>query len=178
MLKADLYISVLSIRVGDNWLSVLPGAWSREPSLSKFYKKKKLGQTKLLQEPSSVALRSQIEIGSKIQLQLWGEAINYWPGSLSVSPEPWVPPYLNCGGWGRRSSAWQENFLLDIRCNQPPREKIIRQFLQTVRWKLTCSAPGQDEIGVGMPLSAARFDENASVDAGIIMELFYKSAWS
>ena len=29
-----------------------------------------------------------------------------------------------------------------------------------------------------MPLSARRFDENASVDAGIIMELFYKSAWS
>ena len=66
-----IYIfSLLPIRGGYNWLSVLPGAWSLEPSLSKFYKKKKLGQTKLLQEPSSVALRSQIEIGSKIQLQL------------------------------------------------------------------------------------------------------------
>ena len=170
MLKADLYISVLSIRVGDNWLSVLPGAWSREPSLSKFYKKKtwtnKVTAGTFLSRPQITNWNWQQNTASALRRS--HQLLARLPVCLSVSPEPWVPPYLNCGGWGRRSSAWQENFLLDIRCNQPPREKIIRQFLQTVRWKLTCSAPDQGEIGVGMPLSATRFDGNVSVDAGII----------
>ena len=44
--------------------------------------------------------------------------------------------------------------------------------------RLTCSAPNQVEIGVGMPLSAGRFGENVSVDAKITMELFFESTWS
>ena len=61
MVKADLYIFVLPIRVGYNWLSVLPGAWSPEPSLSKFYKKKNLDKQSycrnLPQSPSDHKLK-------------------------------------------------------------------------------------------------------------------------
>ena len=58
----------------------------------------------LSQSPS--VLRSQIEIGTKIQLQLWREAtIGQNCVSVSLCLQPWVPPYLNCRGWGGRRSA-------------------------------------------------------------------------
>ena len=90
MVKADLYIFVLPIRVGYNWLSVLPGAWSPEHSLSKFYKKKNLDKQSycrnLPQSPSDHKLKLAAKYSSSFEET--GETINYWPASLSTSAQP------------------------------------------------------------------------------------------